>query len=76
MNPKRRVALWVLRERLQAIQHYDDPNEAFDILLYGFYKHMHFPRHWRANVLRMGYMSTLVAHEFALYCGYPIDRNA
>lgn len=69
------VRLTDMRDRLQAIQHYDNPDEAFDILLYSFAKHEELEKDWKCRVIRTGHMSYFFATKFAEYCGYPIHKR-
>ena len=70
------VRLADMRDRLQAIQHYDDPDEAFEILLYSFTKFKGLPASWKFQIKKQGHMSAYFAMLFAEYCGYPIHKPA
>ena len=70
---KNKIKLSVLQERLQARMNYDEPRSAFKALLVGFEKAKKYPG-WVRNVRRRG-LSMRVAHEFAEYVGYPIDKS-
>ena len=72
---KKIVMLADMKTRLQARMNYDDPDSAFDSLLFGFGKFMKFSISWKYNILQNGYMSMALAHQFANYVGYPIDQN-
>ena len=66
------VSLELLRERLQARMHYEDPEEAFDALLFGFSRFKKYSSGWKSDVKAAGCMSTKLARDFAIYVGYPI----
>ena len=66
------VSLDLLRKRLQARMHYEDPDEAFDALLFGFSRFKKYSYGWRYDVKAAGYMSAKLASDFAIYVGYPI----
>ena len=75
MDKKNSVYISDMLNRLQAIEHYPNPKQAFDALLYGWRKRngiktetMHF---WR----KRDWMTRYYARSFAEYCGYPIDRK-
>lgn len=70
----RSVRLADMRDRLQAIQQYDDPDEKFDWLLYAFMKYTHRATSWKNQVKKQGHMSQRFAKQFADYCGYPIHK--
>ena len=75
MNVKNRIYLSDMLQRLQARMNYKDPQYAFHTLLICF---GHFKKHktgWAGNIMRQGWMSPYMAHEFAKYVGYPIDQN-
>lgn len=71
-HKSRSVLLADMRDRLQAIQHYDNPEKAFDWLLYGYMKHTGRSTAWKCQVVKRGCMSYSFAKDFANYCGYPI----
>ena len=66
------IKLTDMQDRLQAIKHYDDAQFAFKALLVCFEKAKKYPG-WVRNARRRG-LSPKVAHEFAEYVGYPIDK--
>ena len=71
MSKKKMVPLVVLKERLQDIEHYDNPESAFETLLFAFGKKMKLTFAWKDAVLRKGTMTLEKALLFAEYCGYP-----
>ena len=75
MKEKNKIPLSVLRDRLQARMHYDHPDKVFQDLLICF---GHYEKHktgWAGYIRRQGYLSVYLAHKFALYVGYPIDKS-
>ena len=66
------VSLDLLRERLQARMQYEDPDEAFDALLFGFAHFKKYSYGWKHDVKVAGCMSAKLASDFAIYVGYPI----
>jgi len=75
MKEKNRVYLSDMRKRLQARMNYDDPQNAFHTLLLGFAKFKQHKTGWAGNIMRQGWTTPYIAHEFAKYVGYPIDKN-
>lgn len=73
MKKVKKIPLSALCDRLQALMHYEQPASAFDALLYGFERKIR-SIGWARNVRHKGYLSARVAHDFAQYCGYPIDK--
>ena len=65
-----------MKARLQAIEHYDNPDLAFDNLLYSWNKYRKATSESLSSIRKRGSMSAYLARSFAEYCGYPIDRNA
>ena len=72
MKKTSKIELSDMQDRLQAIMNYDDPKSAFKALLVCFEKAKKYPG-WVRNVRKRG-LSMRVAHEFAEYVGYPIDK--
>ncbi len=75
MKAENRVYLVDMQRRLQAIMNYDHPLSAFRTLVLCFGKHKRHKTGWAGSIFRQGWMSPVKAREFALYVGYPIDRN-
>ncbi len=76
MKRKKAIVLIAdMKQRLQSIMHYDNPDEAFNILLYGYGNYAHHAPSWRYGVIKAGYLSAYIAHDFAIYVGYPIDKK-
>lgn len=71
MKENNKIQLSILRDRLQSIMNYDDPDYAFDVLLYGFGKKHKYDT-WYNFVVKKGYMRVEDVSLFANYCGYPI----
>lgn len=69
MKNDSQISLAVLRERLQSRIHYDDPDFAFEVLLYGWCKHGNHSTNWLSDVKRRGWLSQTMARDFAAYCG-------
>ena len=72
MKKETRISLPVLRDRLQSRLHYDDPDFALEVLLYGWSKHRGHRTNWLSDVKRRGWISQTMAHDFAEYCGYEL----
>ena len=73
MNEQNKIPLRDLRNNLQLLMNYRNPDLAFQVLLIGF---AHTKRHttgWVGRLKRKGWMAPSMAHEFAQYVGYPID---
>ena len=70
MKNQKKIKLADLRERLQSRLHYDDPEYAFGVLLYGWCKHRKHRTNWLSDVKRRGWISLTMARDFATYCGY------
>ena len=68
-----KIELTDMMNRLQKRMNYDRPQAAFKALLYGFEKAKKYPG-WVRNARRRG-LTPSVAHEFAEYVGYPIDKS-
>ena len=75
MKESNKIYLANMRDRLQRIQHYDDPVKAFTDLLHAFAHYKKYRIGWAGSIRRQGWMSAYLAHEFAKYVGYPIDKN-
>lgn len=72
MKEEKRIRLEELRERLQSRIHYQDPDFAFEVLLYGWCKKRHHRTNWLCDVKRRGWLTLSSARDFASYCGYMI----
>ena len=72
MKKEQKIQLSFLKERLQSRLHYDDPEYAFDVLLYGWCKHRKHRTNWLSDVKRRGWLSLAMARDFAAYCGYEL----
>lgn len=82
MTEINRIPLSVLRDNLQAIMQYDEPQEAFEALMYGFFIHKSKIKDRKAAktsavhsvecAKKSGSMHFNKAREFARYCGYNI----
>ena len=72
MKEEKKIQLVELRERLQSRLHYEDPEWAFEVLLYGWSKKRGHSTNWLCDVKRRGWMSLALARDFAHYCGYMI----
>ena len=72
MKEEKKIQLVELRERLQSRLHYEDPEWAFEVLLYGWSKKRGHSTNWLCDVKRRGWMSIALARDFAHYCGYMI----
>jgi hypothetical protein len=70
MKEQKRIRLEELREGLQAHLHYQDPDFAFEVLLYGWCKNRHHKTNWLSDVKRRGWLTLVMARDFADYCGY------
>ena len=69
------VSVNVLRDNLQRIEHYDNPDEAFDTLLYGFYKKRYgvcAASQAAQRTIQRGFLTVRMAQLFAHYVGYDI----
>ena len=75
MKETNRIELFDMKARLQSHMHYEKPDEAFDALLLGFEKHTKRYSGFARDARKRGYLPRATAHEFAEYCGYPIDQN-
>ena len=72
MKPQKRIRIEELRERLQNRIHYQDPDFALEVLLYGWCKNRHHSTNWLSDVKRRGWMTLVTARDFADYCGVMI----
>jgi hypothetical protein len=54
---------------------YTDPQNAFHTLLLCFGRFKKHKTGWAGYFVRQGWMTPYIAHEFAKYVGYPIDKN-
>ena len=70
MKDERTIELGELRERLQAKMNYREPEEGFNVLLYGWCKKRKHNKNWLSNVKQRGWLSLEMARDFAHYCGY------
>ena len=50
MKKETKISLTVLRDRLQSRLHYDDPDFALEVLLYGWSKHRGHRTNWLSDV--------------------------
>ncbi|MBR4564971.1 MAG: hypothetical protein IKO26_11020 [Paludibacteraceae bacterium] len=69
------VSVNVLRDNLQRIEHYDNPDRAFETLLYGFYKKRYgvcAANSAAQRTLKRGCLTVRMAKLFARYVGYDI----
>ena len=69
MEPEKKIKLEVLREKLQRWQHYQYPDFAMEVLLYGWCKKKKHNLNWLSDVKRRGWLSLELARDFADYCG-------
>ncbi len=67
---QQRVELSCLCARLQSRMNYQNPEFAFDVLLYGWAKSRKHHRNWLSDVKRRNWMTLPMARDFAHYCGY------
>lgn len=72
MKKEERISMSELQGSLQKQLHYDDPDFAFEVLLYGWCKKRHHSTNWLSDVKKRGWMSMELAREFAAYCGYEL----
>ena len=75
MKEENKVYLSDMQKRLQDRMNYDNPGYAFHTLLICF---GHFKKHktgWAGRIMSQGWTTPYIAHEFAKYVGYPIDRD-
>ena len=70
MKQKEKIDLPALCDRLQSRMNYGDPAFAFDVLLYGWCKKTGHSTNWLSDVRRRGWLSLVMARDFAAYCGY------
>ncbi|MBO4689979.1 MAG: hypothetical protein J5621_03810 [Paludibacteraceae bacterium] len=49
---------------------YREPEEGFNVLLYGWCKKRKHNKNWLSNVKQRGWLSLEMARDFAHYCGY------
>ena len=70
MKEEKRICLDYLRERQQSRIHYQDPDFAFEVLLYGWCKKRKHSTNWLSDVKRRGWLTLAMARDFADYCGY------
>lgn len=73
MKEEIRITISEMQDRLQSRMHYADPESAMKTLLICFEKAKKY-RGWTRDARRRGVIPR-VAHEFAQYVGYPIDKN-
>ena len=76
MKEDKKIPVNELFERLQQQMNYEEPEKAFDTLLYSWNKHRGASSASLASIKQRGTMATTLARSFAEYCGYPIDRKA
>ena len=65
------IRLTTIKGQLQAKMHYDDPDKAFDILLYGWFKKRyktHDAAVIKRLILKRGWMTEKQADNFTDYC--------
>ena len=67
---RQRILMNDLRDRLQSRMHYRYPDFALEVLLYGWCKHRGHSTNWLSDVKRRGWISLVMARDFANYCGY------
>ena len=72
MREEKKISLDALRGSLQSHLHYDDPEFAFEVLLYGWCKRRGHSTNWLSDVKRRGWLTQSSARDFASYCGYEI----
>lgn len=72
MKNGNKILLQTLRDRLQARLYYQDPDFAFEVLLYGWCKKRKHSTNWLSDVKRRGWLTLPSARNFADYCGCPI----
>ena len=70
MKQTNNIELTLLRERLQAIEHYDDPDYAFGELLGAWREYAHKSSYTGAK----GWLSIDDAKAFSDYVGYDLLR--
>ena len=70
MRLQEKINLSALCERLQSRMHYQNPEFAFEVLLFGWCKKRHHATNWLSDMKRRGWMSLAMARDFADYCGY------
>lgn len=68
MNEDKKVILSDMLSRLQDYQHYENPHQAFEIILYGWAKQTHHGTQWLSAVKRRDWLSYAHAVSFAKYC--------
>ena len=72
MNQNNRVFLSDMKARLQERMHYENPDAAFDALLYGWAKKFHHGTQWLSMVKKRNWVFVTFAEQFEAYCGYKI----
>jgi hypothetical protein len=75
MKEENKIKLADMQRRLQARMHYDNPDYAFRTLIIGF---AHFKKRsvgYAGQLLKRKAITPNLAHEIALYVGYPIDKS-
>ena len=72
MKVENRIGLDTIREQLQTMICYQDPEWAFEVLLYGWCKNRGHSTNWLSDVKRRGWLTVALARDFADYCGYKI----
>lgn len=68
MSKAKKISLSAMLERLQEIEHYKNPNTAFNALLYGWCVATRHSAAWLYNIKKRNEMSMLMAGHFASYC--------
>ena len=63
-----KISLDAMCKKLQAIEHYDDPEKAFNNLLFGYAKSRHYPPEWTSRARKKGWLEVNEALRFAKYC--------
>ena len=68
MKAENKISLDAMCKKLQAIEHYDDPEKAFNNLLFGYAKSRHYPPEWTSRARKKGWLEVNEALRFAKYC--------
>ena len=70
MKQHQKITLTRLKHALQERMNYDNPDLAFEVLIYGWCKNRKHRTNWLSDVKRRGWISLSMAHDFENYCGY------